>query len=84
MSIKDTGGRAFASIAIDPKGDLFDQPGMTLRDWFAGQALLGMTASPELMQLVTSKADGGEGLPFERMARQAYAQADAMIAERDK
>ena len=57
-------------------------PRMELRDWFAGQALMGMTASPELMQLVTSKADGGEGVPFERLGRSAYKLADAMLAAR--
>lgn len=49
-------------------------PGMTLRDWFAGQVLIGLcqadmseeefTVSPHLL------------------ARTAYAQADAMIAAR--
>ncbi len=54
------------------------------RDWFAGLARQGMTASPELMEFVTSRAEGGEGVPFERLARQAYRQADAMLKERQK
>ena len=44
--------------------------GMTLRDWFAGQALVSMRA--EL---------GGED---SEIAKYAYDLADAMIAERDK
>ena len=56
--------------------------GMTLRDWFAGQALEGMNANPELLEHVT------EGAPFGDMARglaqSAYLQADAMLTERNK
>ncbi len=48
--------------------------GMTLRDWFAGQALTGMLAN-----------DGGNGGLEERQwAEAAYAQADAMLAEREE
>lgn len=44
--------------------------GMTLRDWFAGQALVGGMA-------------GVAGDPAE-FAEEAYAIADAMLAEREK
>lgn len=44
--------------------------GMTLRDWFAGQALIGSMA-------------GIAGEPYE-FAEEAYAVADAMLAERAK
>jgi hypothetical protein len=92
---RDDGGLAFPALKTmlmrehqrEPHRFTYDaayEGGMTLRDWFAGQALLGMTASPALMELVTSKADGGDGLPFERMARKAYEQADAMLAARSK
>ena len=60
---RDDGGPAFPCGA-----DL--QPGMTLRDWFAGQALSQM---PD-----TAAAVGRE------VATLAYAIADAMIAERAK
>jgi hypothetical protein len=43
--------------------------GMTLRDWFAGQALIGL--------LTTRPAD-------EIVAKWAYSYADAMLAERSK
>lgn len=45
--------------------------GMTLRDYFAAQAM------PEVYQRVES---GG----FERVAKLAYEMADAMLKERDK
>lgn len=58
--------RAFPSSAVDV------HLGMTLRDYFAGQALAGLMA--------TIKSD--EGAAF--LVRAAYATADAMLAERDK
>lgn len=55
---KPTGGQAIA--------------GLTVRDWFAGQALAGFLASPN---------NDGTGQEF---ARWAYMYADAMLKERDK
>lgn len=51
------------------------QPGMTLRDWFAGQALAGWMASfPSC----------GEGVVPVACARLAYDLADAMLEARAK
>lgn len=44
--------------------------GMSLRDWFAGQALAGMLAKDD-------------NLTYEQAAQFAYCQADAMIAARE-
>lgn len=48
--------------------------GMSLRDYFAAQALAGILASP---QLITTK-------PAPELALNCYAIADAMLAERAK
>ena len=46
-------------------------PGMTLRDWFAGQALAGFCAAPDLKDNT-----------HVAIAIGAYLQADAMLAAR--
>lgn len=68
MSIPDDGGPAFPSP--DTRG--YDGvPGMTLRDWFAGQALAGIWACP------TVNGD------HQDLADEAYKTADAMLAARN-
>ena len=49
--------------------------GMSLRDWFAGQALADMAS-------VVDKDFPGFGM--EQVAKECYRMADAMIAERGK
>lgn len=53
------------------------QPGMTLRDWFAGQALTGLIASGVPVA-------GKRELTALDYAPVAYQMADAMIAQRAK
>ena len=59
----------------EDSGQAFPQPisggGMSLRDWFAGQALMGMMANGAGVEL------GSVGV-----AQSAYHVADAMLAER--
>jgi hypothetical protein len=73
--VKDDGGQAFPQpLAIGPSDDMYPAyPGMTLRDWFAGQALAMMI--PAYVNLPDSA---------ELLARRSYAVADAMIEERTK
>lgn len=70
MTTKNTGGSAF------PASEEYwgsDCAGMTLRDWFAGQALAGLLASGIAAERGQSKIE---------LAEIAYLNADAMIAAR--
>lgn len=70
--VKETGGPAFPLSGDIPVHNMDEQKGMTLRDYFAGQALAGLSR--------------GVGLDLERhdLARRSYTIADAMLAERVK
>ena len=80
---KDTGGPAFPTIGYDSGAaasgiglSITDDPGMTLRDYFAAKAMRGTMAA----------MDSGERnytLP-ETIAKNAYELADAMLAARVK
>lgn len=52
---------------------------MSLRDWFAGQALVGI-----ISENANPASSGSEGMAKERYAERAFAYADAMLAERNK
>jgi hypothetical protein len=66
-NVKHTG--QYAGIAHHTKG------GMTLRDYFAGQALEGLCSECNF---------SGDDIDFEGMVKDAYRFADAMLAEREK
>lgn len=78
MSKKPDGGPAFPRPAtlVDRKLDWTSyeegQIGLSLRDWFAGQALVGRLGS------------GREVFSDSLRAADAFALADAMLAEREK
>ena len=69
---------AFPSMAICPAGDLYQQEGMTLRQWYAGQALVSMG------QWTPNDPSTDWGTPeapvIQRKAEWAFEMADAMIA----
>lgn len=65
------GGPAFPCEGGELSG-LHANPGMSLRDWFAGQALAGCMA------------DYNIGDTFQDVARTCYEIADAMLKEREK
>lgn len=75
MADRNDGGQAFPSSFVGPYGTESSKVGMTLRDWFAGQALAGMHARDTF--------DIGMATPEQRAAL-AYIDADAMLAERAK
>lgn len=66
-----------AGIATTAAGDVYHGlPGMSLLDWFAGQALAGILASQTSSETETDS--------WGTDARCAYAAADAMLSERAK
>jgi len=73
MSTPNSGGAAFPCAGKDGMGLHYLQKGMTLRDWFAGQALSGLMASP---------ADTSNALEW--APEEAYAIADAMLDARER
>jgi hypothetical protein len=67
------GGSAFPPNA-GWRDDDADARGMSLRDWFAGQAMARLVST-----------DGGPAMDtWERLAAASYDAADAMLAERSK
>lgn len=68
---------AFPQTELGPDGEVFCQHrGMTLADWFAGQALAGV-----MPVCVGDTPRAGEAMP-QAFARKAFEIADAMLAER--
>ena len=91
MSTPNDGGPAFPTHpAVDPdNGEYNTEPGMTLRDWFAGKALQGLIADPisyngALVQIKADNSKGGSADICSVMARWSYDYADAMLAERSR
>ena len=79
------GGSAFPFAATDQSNVHMQQPGMSLRDWFAGQALASFAGeNPNLPGDKASHTDwpSAEELAMRR-AVWSYLQADAMLAARD-
>lgn len=79
--MKDDGGSAFPFGQISettgqPINGCFS-PGMTLRDWFAGRALTRIIPSEGWIAHAVKECSADA-------AQQAYAIADAMLAERKK
>lgn len=58
--------------------------GMTLRDWFAGQALAGMAASSTWSDNVSVEKNETRSVWMDEVARHAYVMADHMLAQRNK
>ncbi len=56
--------------------------GMSLRDWFAGQALAGMTSNKEIGEQTSEYSERHDVEVGQTFARSAYEIADAMLAAR--
>lgn len=74
---KDTGGPAFP-FSYEEGGKLLSCNGMTLRDWFAGQALVGILSGE--LSIGVMNSDSRAAL----LSQATYEIADAMLAERSK
>ena len=79
MTDKPENPQAFPSgSVITPSGDVFpDYSGMTLRDYFAGQALAGILAGGFADTVPHDDINGGSDAAFF-----AYSYADAMLKAR--
>ena len=78
INTKNDGGTAFPSEQSECQDNTWNQtfdPGMSLRDWFAGQALIGLMSDSGMRP---SNLD-----EFDHMATRLYQVADAMLKARD-
>jgi hypothetical protein len=75
MSNTNTGGPAFP----DPQENWRGEKGMTLRDYFAAQALTGAQIWDAVLNGKNAQFSGG----VEKLAEVAYAVADAMLKARE-
>jgi hypothetical protein len=80
MMVKDSGGPAFPMPgSVDGNGNVtYPEYGMSLRDWFAGQALIAMF-DPRDIGPFGERVD-----ETARVAICAYAVADAMLEARKR
>lgn len=84
MTKKDDGGAAFPHVAQrDGAASMrvLTQGGMSLRDYFAGQAMAGAIALAADAVKASGAPSNGDGTI---VAGMAYEYADAMLAERGK
>lgn len=76
MSTKNDGGSAFPQVHYWDDGSVTSKGGMSLRDWFAGQALDGILSGP----------CSRENVPVSEwldVPEYAYRIADAMLKARE-
>lgn len=79
MDERHDGGAAFPAVGLPRHSDYENARGMSLRDWFAGQALAGLLAADPARHIPN-------GITPEEarrtLANEAYVIADAMLEER--
>lgn len=68
------GGQAFPLNVADNVFEGHYKPGMSLRDYFAGQAMIGLSMSWGITRV--------DSVQFPKAAASCYEIADAMLAER--
>lgn len=72
---KHDGGPAFEQLEVEPGFRTYTYGGMKLRDWFAGQALIGT---------IVARSAAGLDVMQESIAEECYELADAMLEARQK
>lgn len=89
MTTEKNGGPAFPfspplmSDGSHPASHPYPELGMSLRDWFAGQALVAIiSACTKDQGAIDAFVQLGSPAPY--FARRAFEVADAMLAEREK
>ena len=55
---------------------------MTMRQWYASCAMVGLHANPSSLGLIATKTQRGDSL-FDSIAEAAFEQADAMLAQEE-
>ena len=89
MSSKNEGGPAFPQKPFrSPNGEIvlpsaWGLAGMTLRDWFAGEAMQAMRFGYMLREIHSEEAASPDCMDRAWIASDAYAMADAMLEVRD-
>jgi len=86
--MKNDGGAAFPYFREIPEKKLDEvmtvfHPGMTLRDWFAGQALSGLIVYCEKFEGASQFQELMCAQPWDKLATVSYKYADAMLAARE-
>ena len=88
MSEENDGGPAFPNPVCDSQGP---RPGLSMRDWLAGQAMPALMMNACAVFVAAAKADSPEALRLAKLAYSetaiaagAYALADAMLEARNK
>jgi hypothetical protein len=86
---QNDGGPAFPwnpkkTTIVNGKVVKLGEPGMSLRDWFAGMALTGILSSRESLESLITAADLMKLDPASGAAAVSFIYADAMLEARDE
>ena len=81
-AVIEDGGPAYPEVGTGADGDVSNRGGMSLRDYFAGQALAGCLADSEMVNDCFYKAKAVGATLEAGISSWSYRLADAMIAAR--
>jgi hypothetical protein len=81
-SKRNDGGQAFPMIDVAIDGNAIGSAGMSLRDWFAGQALAAWVASADAFNDECRERGSSTRIEADDTATSCYQYADAMLKAR--